>query len=90
MSKDSDAVRNWWRTSIIDMEPGRIAFRGHPIEDLVGNVSKRVGEVWVARLEGEKPLCTSTHRRVGRKRKDSNLQSHFSTCTCEWGVSPDC
>jgi len=39
MSKDSDAVRNWWRTSIIDMEPGRIAFRGHPIEDLVGNVS---------------------------------------------------
>ena len=39
MSKESDAVRNWWRTSIIDMEPGRIAFRGHPIEDLVGNVS---------------------------------------------------
>ncbi|MGB1752662.1 MAG: citryl-CoA lyase, partial [Paracoccaceae bacterium] len=39
MNKDSDAVRNWWRTSIIDMEPGRIAFRGHPIEDLVGNVS---------------------------------------------------
>ena len=39
MSKDSDAMRNWWRTSIIDMEPGRIAFRGHPIEDLVGNVS---------------------------------------------------
>ena len=39
MSKDSDAVRTWWRTSIIDMEPGRIAFRGHPIEDLVGNVS---------------------------------------------------
>ena len=39
MSKDSDAVRNWWRTSIIDMEPGRIAFRGHPIENLVGNVS---------------------------------------------------
>ena len=39
MSKDSVAVRTWWRTSIIDMEPGRIAFRGHPIEDLVGNVS---------------------------------------------------
>ena len=36
---DSDAVRHWWRTSIIDMAPGRIAFRGHPIEELIGNIS---------------------------------------------------
>ncbi len=36
---DADAVRCWWRTSIIDMEPGRIAFRGRPIEELIGNVS---------------------------------------------------
>ena len=39
MSKDADAVRHWWRTSIIDMEPGRIAFRGHAVQDLIGNVS---------------------------------------------------
>lgn len=39
MSKDADAIRHWWRTSIIDMKPGQIAFRGHPIEDLIGNVS---------------------------------------------------
>lgn len=39
MTADSDAIRHWWRTSIIDMEPGRIAFRGHPIQDLIGNVS---------------------------------------------------
>lgn len=39
MSKDSDAVRQWWRTSIIDMEPGKIAFRGTPVQDLIGNVS---------------------------------------------------
>lgn len=39
MSKDADAVRHWWRTSIIDMAPGQIAFRGEPIEDLIGNVS---------------------------------------------------
>lgn len=39
MSKDADAMRHWWRTSIIDMAPGRIAFRGHAIEDLIGNVS---------------------------------------------------
>ena len=38
MSKDANAVRHWWRTSIIDMQPGRISFRGHPIEELIGNV----------------------------------------------------
>lgn len=39
MTQDAEAIRNWWRTSIIDMEPGRIAFRGRAIEDLIGNVS---------------------------------------------------
>ena len=32
-------VADWWRTAIIDMEPGRIAIRGHPIEELIGAVS---------------------------------------------------
>ncbi|MEL7116571.1 MAG: citrate/2-methylcitrate synthase, partial [Pseudomonadota bacterium] len=32
-------VSDWWRTSIIDMEPGRIDIRGHAIEDLIGRVS---------------------------------------------------
>ncbi len=39
MSSDADTVRHWWRTSIIDMAPGRIAFRGHPIQNLIGTVS---------------------------------------------------
>lgn len=39
MTEDADDIRAWWRTSIIDMEPGRIAFRGQPIEDLIGTVS---------------------------------------------------
>ncbi|MEJ6393916.1 citryl-CoA lyase [Gymnodinialimonas sp. 2305UL16-5] len=32
-------VSDWWRTRIIDMEPGRIHLRGHPIEDLIGHRS---------------------------------------------------
>lgn len=36
---DAENVSHWWRTSIIDMEPGKIEFRGNPIEDLIGNVS---------------------------------------------------
>lgn len=30
-------VADWWRTRIIDMEPGRIHLRGHPVQDLIGN-----------------------------------------------------
>lgn len=32
-------VADWWRTSIIDMEPGRIEIRGRPIEQLIGDLS---------------------------------------------------
>ncbi len=32
-------VSDWWRTAIIDMEPGRIDIRGKPIQQLIGNVS---------------------------------------------------
>lgn len=39
MTDAETAIRHWWRTSIIDMAPGRIAFRGRPIEGLIGNVS---------------------------------------------------
>ena len=29
-------VSDWWRTAIIDMEPGRIHLRGRPVQDLIG------------------------------------------------------
>ena len=32
-------VTDWWTTSIIDMEPGRIDIRGQAIENLIGNMS---------------------------------------------------
>ena len=35
---DSKDVSDWRETSIIDMEPGKITFRGRPIEDLIGTV----------------------------------------------------
>jgi citrate synthase len=31
-------VADWWQTAIIDMEPGRIAMRGRPIEELIGTL----------------------------------------------------
>lgn len=33
------AMRDWWRTSIIDMAPGVIRYRGYPIEQLIGRLS---------------------------------------------------
>lgn len=32
-------VPDWWRTEIIEMEPGVIRYRGYPIEQLIGNVT---------------------------------------------------
>ncbi|MGC4008410.1 MAG: citryl-CoA lyase [Pseudomonas sp.] len=32
-------VSDWWRTSIIEMRPGMIRYRGYAIEELIGNVS---------------------------------------------------
>ena len=46
-------VRDWWQTSIIDMAPGRIAFYGNPIEELIGNVSF-VQMIWLM-LRGDLP-----------------------------------
>jgi citrate synthase len=33
------AMRDWWRTSIIEMRPGVIRYRGYPIEEMIGRVS---------------------------------------------------
>ena len=46
-------IETWWRTSIIHMKPGYIAYRGHKIEDLIGNIS--FGQmIWLMVL-GEMP-----------------------------------
>ncbi|WP_439124568.1 citryl-CoA lyase [Marivita sp.] len=36
MTEPND-VADWWRTKIIDMEPGRIHLRGRPVQELIGN-----------------------------------------------------
>ena len=53
MSEDAQSLRRWWRTSIIDMEPGRIAFRGHPVEQLIGGVN--FGQMIWLMIRGELP-----------------------------------
>src|SRR5258705_474357 len=36
--RSEKTAEEWWSTSIIDMKPGMIRFRGYAIEDLIGRV----------------------------------------------------
>ncbi|MEO0486404.1 MAG: citryl-CoA lyase [Pseudomonadota bacterium] len=49
----TDDVADWWSTAIIDMEPGRIALRGHPIETLIGTLSF-AEMIWLM-VRGDRP-----------------------------------
>ena len=49
----SNDVQSWWRTSIIDMEPGRIGFRGYDIADLISNAGF-IEMIWLM-TRGELP-----------------------------------
>ncbi len=54
MTDESRArARDWWRTAIIDIEPGAIRPRGYPIEQLIGNVG--YAEMLWLMLRGELP-----------------------------------
>jgi len=46
-------MRDWWRTSIIEMSPGVIRYRGYPIEELIGNIGF-VPMIWLL-TRGELP-----------------------------------
>jgi len=45
-------VSDWWRTSIINMEPGRIHLRGHPVQDLIGTTGF-AQMIWLLVMGGE-------------------------------------
>ncbi len=47
------AEADWWTTSIIEMEPGVIRYRGYPIEELIGQASFSQ-MIWLL-LRGELP-----------------------------------
>ncbi len=53
-------VADWWQTAIIDMEPGRIALRGQPIENLIGTVGF-AEMIWLM-VRGDRP--TSAQARL--------------------------
>jgi citrate synthase len=59
MTSDRSTGEDWWRTAIIEMEPGLIRLRGYPIEDLIGRVGF-VNMIWLM-LRGELPTDAQAH-----------------------------
>ena len=45
-------VSDWWRTSIIEMQPGLIRLRGRPIEELIGTM-RFPAMIWLLTTGGE-------------------------------------
>jgi citrate synthase len=43
----------WWQTSLIDIEPGKIAIRGYPIQELIGRI-RFPDMIWLM-LRGDLP-----------------------------------
>jgi citrate synthase len=48
------ATEDWWRTSIIDMQPGVINYRGYPVQDLIRQRVSLAGMIWLM-TRGELP-----------------------------------
>ena len=53
MSDPETDMREWWRSEIIEMEPGVIRYRGYAVEELIGNVNFSQ-MIWLL-LRGELP-----------------------------------
>ena len=57
LHKDAEQLgRDWWRTAIIDMQPGVIRYRGYAIEDLIRQHTSLVQMVWLM-TRGELPTA---------------------------------
>lgn len=48
----ADQARQWWKTGIIDIAPGKISIKGRPIETMIGNVGY-AGMVWTMLRDDE-------------------------------------
>ena len=48
-----EKASDWWSTGIIDIEPGKIAVRGYPIQELIGTL-RFPDMIWLM-LRGEVP-----------------------------------
>ena len=59
MNKEREEIAQYWRTAICDIKPGAIAFRGYPIQSLIGEVSLPA-MIWLL-LRGELPTESQSH-----------------------------
>ena len=53
-SSDEQLGKDWWRTSLIEMSPGVIRYRGYAVEDLISQRVSFASMVWLM-TRGELP-----------------------------------
>lgn len=53
-----DDASAWWSTDIVDIHPGKISFRGYPVEELIGSV-RFPDMIWLM-TRGELPTCAES------------------------------
>jgi citrate synthase len=56
-SVPGDTPENWWSTSIIEMKPGMIRYRGYAVEELIGRVGFADMVYLMTRGELPHPAC---------------------------------
>jgi citrate synthase len=56
-SAPGDTPENWWSTSIIEMKPGMIRYRGYAVEELIGRVGFAEMVYLMTRGELPHPAC---------------------------------
>ena len=56
-SRATKTPEDWWSTSIIDMKPGMIRFRGYAIEDLIGRAGFADMVFLLTRGGSQAPAC---------------------------------
>src|SRR6266516_659575 len=52
-----DTPENWWSTSIIEMKPGMIRYRGYAVEELIGRIGFAEMVYLMTRGELPHPAC---------------------------------
>ena len=56
-SAPGDTSENWWSTSIVEMKPGMIRYRGYAVEELIGRVGFAEMAYLMTRGELPDPAC---------------------------------
>ena len=84
-SRATKTPEDWWSTSIIDMKPGVIRYRGYAIEELIGRVS--FAEMVYLMTRGELPHPDAAKLLVDHGPQAPSIAAARMAITCGVGIN---